>query len=100
METINNSGKCPIDGRENRPVFIIFNNKSINKKTNMTKSVEELCIQKIESGIRAITYGTKTPQEAKCGSMFLRLKPLNEGMYDDLMIKYTKAVSQHKEKHS
>lgn len=57
----------------------------------MAKSTEDICIQKIESGIRAIKNGTKKPSEANCGFFFTKLKPLNEGMYDDLMNDY-KAV--------
>ena len=54
----------------------------------MTKSTEELCIQKIESGIRAIKNKTKTPKEVNCSFFFTKLKPLNEGMHDDLMNNY------------
>jgi len=52
------------------------------------KTTEEICIQKIESGIRGIKNMTKTPQEANCGFFFKKLQPLNEGMYDELLVKY------------
>lgn len=61
----------------------------------MAKSIEEICIQKIEAGIRAIKNGTKTPQETECGKFFTKLKPLNEGMYDDLMNNYKAVVKKH-----
>ena len=61
----------------------------------MAKSIEEICIQKIEAGIRAIKNGTKTPQQANCGTFFIKLKPLNEGMHDDLMNNYKVVVAQY-----
>lgn len=66
----------------------------------MAKSVEEICIQKIESGIKAIKNGTKTPQEAKCGGLFAKLKPLNEGMYDDLMNNYRAVMLEYNTKNN
>lgn len=61
----------------------------------MAKSTEEICIERIEAGIRGIKNGTKTPQEANCGSLFIKLKPLNEAMYDDLMGKYKVAMEAY-----
>ena len=46
-------------------------------------STEELCIRKIESGIRGIKNGTKTPEETRVGYFLTRLQPLNEGMHQD-----------------
>ena len=57
----------------------------------MAKSSEDICIQKIESGMRCIKNKTKTPKDANCGFFFAKLKPLNEGMYEELMNNY-KAV--------
>jgi len=66
----------------------------------MAKSVEEICIQKIESGIRAIKNGSKTPKEANCGFSFSKLKPLNEGMHDDLMNDYKAVMVQYNKDNS
>lgn len=63
----------------------------------MAKSTEDICIQKIESGIRAIRNKSKTPQEANCGFFFNKLKPLNEGMYDDLMNDYKAVLKEIKD---
>ncbi len=57
----------------------------------MAKGTEELCIKKIESGIRAIRNKTKKPEDANCGYFLKKLKVLNEGIHDDLMNNY-KAV--------
>jgi hypothetical protein len=54
----------------------------------MAKSCEELYIGKIESGIRSIRFGTKTPKEAEVGIWLNKLKPLNIGQYDELFSKY------------
>lgn len=62
--------------------------------------MEDLIIKKIESGIRAIKLNTKTPIEAELGVQFTRLKPINEGMYEDLMVKYKKVVSDYNQKNS
>ena len=58
--------------------------------------IEELSIIRIEGGIRAINAGTKSPQEAAIGTLLNKLKTLNEGMYDDLIEKYKKAVDAYK----
>ena len=50
--------------------------------------MEELLIKKIEAGIRKIRFGTTTPEEAKLGSLFNKLKPINPGMYEDLLNNY------------
>jgi hypothetical protein len=51
-------------------------------------STEELCIKRIESGIRGISNGTKRPEETKVGYFLNKLQPLNEGMYQELLKKY------------
>ena len=66
----------------------------------MAKSIEEICIQKIESGIKAIKNRTKTPKEAKCGTLFTKLKPLNEGMYDELMNNYRAVMLEYNKDNS
>lgn len=61
-------------------------------------STEELCIRKIESGIRGIKNGTKTPEETKVGFFLNKLQPLNEGMYQDLLGKYIVVKKEYDEK--
>lgn len=63
-------------------------------------SAEDLYIKKIEGGIRGIRMGTKTPQEANIGIHLNKLKLVNEGMYDDFMEKYKKAVSEYNRKNN
>jgi len=64
----------------------------------MPKSTEEICIQKIKSGIRAIKNGSRSPKEANCGFFFKKLQPLNEGMYDELMNNYKAVMVDHNKK--
>ncbi len=57
---------------------------------NRPKGSEDLYIQLITSGIRAIKLDLKTPVEAKVGVSLNKLKDLNKGMYDDLLADYKK----------
>jgi len=50
----------------------------------MAKSCEEIYISRVESGIRSIRMGTKTPNEAQVGLWLNKLKPINDGMFFDL----------------
>lgn len=61
-------------------------------------TTEELCVKKIESGIRAISSGSKTPKEAGLGTSLNRLKELNRGLYDDLLVKYKTALENYNNK--
>lgn len=60
--------------------------------------MEELLIKNIESGIRGIRFGTKTPQNANVGVNLNKLKALNEGMYLELMEKYKTCVAEYNKK--
>lgn len=55
---------------------------------------EELIITRIECTIRGIKSGRKSPSidEDETRRRFIRLKPLNSGMYEELLTKYNKAV--------
>ena len=55
---------------------------------------EDICIRNIEAAIRGIKMGTKKPEDvgASVKINLERLKPLNEGMHEDLMSKYKKVV--------
>jgi hypothetical protein len=66
----------------------------------MAKSVEELYIGKIESGIRSIKLGTKNPNETQVGMWLGKLKPINIGMHDELFDKYKKVMVEYEKKHS
>lgn len=61
-----------------------------------SNSIEDLYIKKIEGGIRAVTNGTKTPKDSECAVYLNKLKPMNLGMYEDLLEKYKTAVELHK----
>lgn len=52
------------------------------------KTTEEIHIEKINLGIRAIQKGTKTAKTANLSASFEKLKTLNKGMYDELMNNY------------
>lgn len=61
-------------------------------------TTEELLIKKIEDNTRAIRLGNKKPVDVaqETASAFTRLKPLNEGMHDELMKKYKAVVEDSK----
>lgn len=60
--------------------------------------MEEILIKNIENGIRAIKLGTKTPITANLSGHFSKLKPLNEGLYQDLLKKYGNVVNEFNKK--
>ena len=64
----------------------------------MAKACEEIYIQKVESGIRSIRMGTKTPNETQIGLWLNKLKPLNDGMYNDLLEKYKNIMKDYEKK--
>ena len=64
----------------------------------MAKGIEELSVRKIESGIRGIKLGSKNPEEARVGYFLNKLEPLNIGLYEDYLEKYTKVVRMYNEK--
>ena len=61
----------------------------------MAKSCEEIYTIRIESGIRSIKMGTKTPNEAQVWVWLTKLKPVNVGMYDELMQKYKNVMKEY-----
>lgn len=61
-------------------------------------STEDICISKINGGIRGIKNGTKTPEEANVGYFLNKLQPLNEGMYQELLGKYVQAKNEYDKK--
>lgn len=62
--------------------------------------MEEQLIIKIRGGITQIEAGNKSPKEAGVGKYLNKLKGLNEGMYDELLERYKKAVENYKEEES
>lgn len=58
--------------------------------------MEKTYIQHIENGIRGIRLGTKLPNETKVGHYLNKLKPLNEGLYIDLLEKYKRVIEDSK----
>jgi len=61
----------------------------------MIKSIEEICVTKIEAGIRGIRLGTKTPRDTNCAYFLNKLKIINIEQYDDLMSKYISIVKEY-----
>jgi len=61
-------------------------------------SYETDLIRKITGGISGIKNKTKTPAEAKLGSLFVALKKINEGQHDELMNNYKAVLQTIKEK--
>jgi hypothetical protein len=55
---------------------------------------EDLYINLIKNGIRAIRLGSKTPIEAKVGISLNKLKTLNVGMYEELLNDYKKVKTE------
>ena len=64
----------------------------------MAKTCEEIYIGRVEGGIRSIRMGTKTPNEAQVGMWLNKLKPLNIGMYLDLLKKYDNQLKEYNKK--
>jgi len=56
--------------------------------------MEEICIKKIENGIRGIRLKTKTPKEANVGYFLNKLLASNEGMYEHYLEKYMKVMKK------
>jgi len=56
---------------------------------------EETYIKNIINGIRGLRLRSKTPSEVNVGSNLNRLKILNEGLYDEYLTKYTKALKEY-----
>jgi hypothetical protein len=52
--------------------------------------MEQQLIKKITSGLFGIKIGTKSPQDV--AKLLNKLKPINLGMYEDLLDKYKKLV--------
>ena len=54
--------------------------------------MEEQLVRKLRGIISAIKLGNILPKDAGAGSLFLKLKPLNLGMHDELMGEYKKVL--------
>jgi hypothetical protein len=61
---------------------------------------EETYIKNIINGIRGLRLRSKTPSEVNVGSNLNRLKILNEGLYDEYLTKYTKALKEYNKHNS
>lgn len=60
--------------------------------------METLLIKKIRGGIIGIKNGSKSPSEISLGSALNRLKEINEGQYEEYMLKYKEALKIYQEK--
>jgi len=56
--------------------------------------MEQELVKKIRGGILGIKNGTKEPKEV--GPLLNKLKPLNEGMYEELLKEYKKVLEARK----
>ncbi len=59
--------------------------------------MEQLLIKKIEAAIRGIKFGTRTPSEVEddVAKYLERLKASNQGMSDELSIRYRNVVKDY-----
>ena len=62
------------------------------------KSIEEIVVKKIESGIRGIEHGTKKPHEVNILKDLARLSMINDGLFDELHEKYSKVLYEYDRK--
>jgi len=60
--------------------------------------MEEMCLKKIDGAIRAIKLGTKRPEDTDVGKLLNRLKPLNEGMYQEKLNEYMLVKQEYDKK--
>lgn len=64
----------------------------------MSKTLEQLYIERIENVTRGIKMGTKKVSEVDLTSQFTKLKKVNIGMYEDLKAKYDNVVKNAENK--
>ena len=60
--------------------------------------MEKICINKIENGLRGLRLGTKTPETCQCGKWLNKLKLINDGLWEDYMVKYQKHLKDYNNK--
>jgi len=58
--------------------------------------MEELILKKIRGGIRGIKMGTKTIDEARVMYFLEKLAKVNDGLYQDYMMEYSKVKAAMK----
>lgn len=63
-----------------------------------SKSIEEIVVRNIESGIRGINFGTKRPEDVNIHKDLKRLQSINDGLYEELCDKYYNTLDAYKEK--
>jgi hypothetical protein len=56
------------------------------------QTLEDVLIKRIDNDIRGIRLGTKDSKDLKTLDDLDRLKPINEGMYEELMAKLANVV--------
>lgn len=64
----------------------------------MGQTCEDLYIRNIENAIRGIRLGNKSPEEVNPSIAFEKLRELNFGMHQDLLLKYQNVVNDYKRK--
>jgi hypothetical protein len=58
-------------------------------------TIEETYVKHIENGIRGIKLGTKKPEDTNVGKYLNKLKPINDGLYDELMERYSEVMKRY-----
>ena len=66
----------------------------------MARTLQEIYIENIENAIRGIRLNTKTPKDVgvTVSDQIEKLKKVNEGMAQDMLIKYSQAVKGYNDK--
>lgn len=62
------------------------------------KTLEDTYIKNIENAMRAIRLGTKKPKDTNIAFNLNKLKLVNPGMFDDLILQYKKVLEDYKTK--
>jgi hypothetical protein len=58
----------------------------------MGKSMADIVEKKIVSSMRKIRNKQVTPKESGIGKMFVRMKDLDEALYEELIVRYKKVL--------
>lgn len=66
----------------------------------MARTLQDIYIENIENAIRGIRLNTKTPKDvgATVSDQVEKLKKVNEGMANDMLIKYSQAVKGYNDR--
>lgn len=60
----------------------------------MRKSMADIVERKIISSMRRIKNKEITPKESGIGKMFVRMKDLDEALYEELIVRYKEVLNK------